>query len=500
MSNEYSIKDIISLFLSKLWLIIIVAIMGGTGAYFYTKYRMPLLYSSHISMYIQSYTTVSEDPEKKINNINYSKQLINTYIEVLKDDAVMDAVADHLESHSDREKLRNCFGTDTNISAGAIRGCLNITSVSDTSALSVSATTKDPVIAADICNCISSVAPPFLQDAVGVGEINTIDTAKVYFGPVAPNFKKNALLGFVAGGVLVVLIIFLIDFFDNSIKDPEMLHRRFKKSIIGEVEEYSEKKRKKGAKDNHTKLTDPNVPFGVVESYKSIRTNIHFILSTKDKKIFAVTSPGPGDGKSTMSANLAIAMAQSGTQVLLIDGDMRKPAQHKIFRLKNKKGLSTAISHMDSLDSCICKGVEPGLDILTSGPIPPNPSELLASESMRTILDSLSQNYGCIIIDTPPLNMVSDAVALADKVAGSVIVVRYAETTTDEVESAMKKVELANMSTLGFILNDVKTKKEKRYGRSYTKSYGYGYYMSTEQEQPEPEKTSENTEKENKEA
>ncbi|MBQ8961897.1 MAG: polysaccharide biosynthesis tyrosine autokinase [Ruminococcus sp.] len=490
MDNEYNIKDIISLFLSKIWLIIIVGVIGGAAAFLYTRYVMPLQYSSHISMYIQSYTTFSEDPDQQYNNISYSKQLINTYIEVLKDDAVIGAVGKQLEKNCDPDKLVKCFGAAEDISAGAIRNTLSITSVTDTSALKVVSTTLDPDIAAAVCNSLAKVSPGYLSDAVGVGQINTIDTAKVYSSPVGPNIKKNTLIGVAAGLMLIMLIILVIDFFDNTVKETEGLRKKYKKSIIGEIQDHSGKKRRSVTEDDHVKLTDDSVPFNVVESYKSIRTNVNFALATSERKIFAVSSANPGEGKSTVSANAAIAIAQSGSKVLLIDGDMRKSVQHRIFGLKNKKGLSTAISRMDDIGSCISRNVMEDLDVLTAGPIPPNPSELLGSESMVQLIEKLSQEYSYIVIDTPPVNVVTDAMELADKAAGIIMVLRYASTTTDDVDSAMKKIEQSNMNMLGFVLNDVKVKKNGKYYKykgKYGYGYGYGYQPQIEETDEKPE-------------
>ena len=257
------------------------------------------------------------------------------------------------------------------------------------------------------------------------------------------------------------------------------------------------------------------MPFSVVESYKSIRTNINFALSTFDRKIFAVSSSNPGEGKSTMSANIAIALAQGGNRVLLIDADMRKAVQHKIFGISNKRGLSYAISKMSKLDESIQKNVMENLDILPSGPIPPNPSELLASEQMRKILERLASEYAVIVIDTPPINVVTDAMELSDSIAGIVMVLRYGMTSFDDAEASMKRIELANMNMLGFILNDVKrrsgayySKYKYKYGKygKYSKydkygygGYGYGYgYTATpeaqaDMDEPEKESKSEKT-------
>lgn len=479
MNNTYSIKDIIKLLLSKLWLLIIVTIIGGAAAFCYSKFVMPLEYSSHISMYVQSYTGISENANAQ-NNISNSKQLVNTYMEVLKDDAVMNAVAERLRNQFDNETLSENFAiADGRITPSSLRGCLSISSVTDTSAVKIVSTTKNAEVAAAVCNDLTEVAPEYVEKAVGVGSINTIDRAKVYNNPVGPNMKKNAALGAIAALMLTVLIIFVIDFFDNTVKDTDTLGENFKKPIIGEILQFGNDRKKKNKDEgDYTKLTDKDVPFNIIESYKSIRTNVTFALSTVDKKIFAVSSANPGEGKSTTSANIAIALAQGGNKVLLIDADMRKSVQHKIFGLKNKKGLSSAISKMSKLEDCIQTNVMENLDVLTAGPIPPNPSELLASDNMGDILENLSQKYSMVIIDTPPVNLVTDAMELSKNISGIVVVLRYGKTTNEDIEAAVKKIEFAQMNMLGFIMNDVKAARSGygKYKSGYYYKKGYGYY------------------------
>lgn len=485
MNESYSIKDIIRLMLNHIWLILVIALLGAAAGFSVSKFILPLQYSSHITMYVQSYTGITENADN-VNNISNSKQLVNTYMEVLKDDAVMNAVGEQLVKQFDENTLSQNFKlSDTGkITPASIRTCLAISSVTDTAAVKVTATTKNPEVAAAICNDLTKVAPRYVEDAVGVGSINTIDTAKVYYTPVAPNTPKNTMIGGAAGFMLIVLIIFLIDFFDNTIKDSDALANKYKKAIIGEIQQFGESKKKKGSdEDEHAKLTDKDIPFFIVESYKSIRTNVTFSLSTSNKKIFAVSSANPGEGKSTTSANIAIAMAQSGSKVLLIDADMRKSVQHKIFGIKNKKGLSSAVSKMSSLEDCIQKNVMENLDVLTAGPIPPNPSELLGSEQMTAILNELGEKYAVIIIDTPPVNVVTDAMELAKNISGIIMVVRYAVTTDEDLAAANKKIEFAQMNLLGFILNSIKLKSrggyysKYKYGGKYyyKKGYGYGY-------------------------
>ncbi|MBO4877204.1 MAG: polysaccharide biosynthesis tyrosine autokinase [Ruminococcus sp.] len=485
-NNTYSIKDIIHLLLSHIWLIILITVLGGAGAYAFSKQMLPLEYQSHITMYVQSYTGIVENGNA-VNNISNSKQLVNTYMEVLKDDAVMNAVGEELQKQFNQQVLSENFSLnpDGTIRPASLRSCISISAVTDTSAVKLVATTKNAALAAAVCNNLTKVAPQYVEDAVGVGSINTIDTAKVYNSPVAPNVPKNTLMGMAAAFMLITMLIFIIDFFDNTVKDPDTLSNQYKKAIIGEIQHMDEGKKKNGksAADNHIKLTDKDVSFNIVESYKSIRTNVTFSLSTLERKIFAVSSSSPDEGKSTIASNIAIALAQGGNKVLLIDADMRKSVIHKIFELTNKKGLSSAVSKMNDLHECIHKDVMDSLDVMTAGPIPPNPSELLASENMSVILDELDKEYDIIVIDTPPINIVTDAMELAKIISGLFLVVRYRRTTFEDVDAVIKKVEFAQINLLGFILNDIKAKNSvySKYGKNkyyYKKGYGYGYYGS----------------------
>lgn len=479
MKNSYTIKELIGLFLNKIWIIIIVTIAGGILSFGFSKMFLPFEYSSHVSMYVKSYTGISDQMADQ-NNISNSKQLVNTYMEVLKDDAVMAAIGELLLEQFDEVILSEnfTFNMSGEIETESLRKCIELSTVTDTSAVKVIATAKNPEIAASICNNLTSIAPEYVAKAVGVGSINTIDKAKVYETPVAPNVIKNTLLGMAAALLIVVTIILITDYFDNTVKDVALLEKKYKKAIIGEIQEFAAERNDKSSKDNYSKLTDKDIPFYIVERYKSIRTNVNFSLATSDKKIFAVSSANPSEGKSIISANIAIALAQGGNKALLIDADMRKAVQHKIFEIKNKKGLSTAISKMNKLDECIQKNVMENLDVMTSGPLPPNPSELLASENMLAILDELNKKYQIIIIDTPPVNVVTDAMELAKCVSGIVVVLRYGRTTTEDIEAVVKKMDFSKVNMLGFILNGIKNKRSGRYYSKYKYDYkrGYGYY------------------------
>lgn len=476
--NKLTIKDFLKLLMGKIWLILFFMILGGAAAFCYSKFMLPLQYESHITMYVQSYTGVSENVSNT-NNITNSKQLVNTYMEVLKDDAVMDALGERLVDMFDQPTLANNFTiSNRKLVPSSIRKTITILSVPDTSALKVSVTTKNPNVSAAVCNALTIIAPKYVSDAVGVGSINTIDKARVYNNPVGPNVRKNTILGAAAAFFLIVFLIFIFDFFDNTVKEADTLSSKYKKAILGEINRFDEAKKHKGSrKDSEVRflISDPAIPFNVAESYKSIRTNVMFAMGTSDKKIVAVSSPNPSDGKSTTAANVAIAFAQTDSKVLLIDADMRKPVQHKTFKVKNSEGLSTLIIKKSTPSKSIKQNVIKGLDLLPSGPTPPNPSELLASEQFAYLLEQFAIAYDYIIIDTPPINVVSDALVMKESINGVLVVLKHGKTTFDEVENCMKQLNIAQANMLGFVMNEIEPNRHSSYYRSKYSSYDYGY-------------------------
>lgn len=248
------------------------------------------------------------------------------------------------------------------------------------------------------------------------------------------------------------------------------------------------RKTKKSSKKYYT-LLDKEFSFQTTEAFKTLRTNLIFTLSTRKNKTFAVTSPAQHEGKSTTAANLALTFAQMDAKVLLIDADLRKPVQHKLFKLKNKVGLSTLLCGMHSFKEILNENIIPGLDVMTSGPIPPNPSELLASENMKVLFKELSDYYDYIIVDTPPINIVSDTLTLSDSIAGVVLVAMSEITTYDSYQHAVDAINFANGNVLGAVITKVPVSTGKRakrrkygYGYGYGYEYGYGYSYSSSKE------------------
>lgn len=237
--------------------------------------------------------------------------------------------------------------------------------------------------------------------------------------------------------------------------------------------------KRRGGEQRSTRRTlmDERVAFPVTEAYKNLRTKMYFALSTKKNRIFLISSALTSEGKSTVAANLAIALAQDNHKVLLIDGDMRKPVQYKVFDLKNDMGISTLIGGINTFREVVCKDIIDGLDVVPCGPIPPNPSEMLGSDNMKELLEQLSSRYDFIIIDTPPINIVTDALTLLDTAAGVLLVVKHAHSTFDALGEAIEAVKMADGSLLGVVVNNVSVAGGK-YGGKYSYKYKYGYKLS----------------------
>ncbi|MCD7777129.1 MAG: CpsD/CapB family tyrosine-protein kinase [Clostridiales bacterium] len=234
-------------------------------------------------------------------------------------------------------------------------------------------------------------------------------------------------------------------------------------------------------------ILDTNPPFAVLEAYKTLRYNLKFVLSTKNKNSCVISSANMGDGKSTIIANVAISIAQANERVLLIDMDLRRPTQHRLFKIENRIGVSNIIGDKQNLKKAIHKDVIPGLDILTSGAIPPNPSEMVSSNKAKEIVKWAEENYDYVFIDAPPVNIVSDVLALADMTAGVVLVVRVGSTHTDELKRAIDDIQFVNSELLGIVLNsadaDAVKKQKIKKGYSYNYSYNYNYTQTGEKDE-----------------
>lgn len=306
-----------------------------------------------------------------------------------------------------------------------------------------------------------------------VGNANVIAYALVPEKPVGP--KKKLILGgaMVAGSLLYIITAFLIDLMDPSIKTAKELRSLFRYTWLGMIPNWRKKGLfRRGKLDDRVPQTPVrDAPNAVIsEAYRMLEANLKFLSPDKQLKVIVVTSSVSKEGKSTVSANLAAAMAQLGRRVLLIDGDMRHPVQHHIWDLTNVAGLSEVIVNQAEFKMAV-REVMDKLDVLPAGVIPPNPLALLNSQRMASLIDEFSKSYDFVILDTPPLVLVADAITLGKMTDGILLVTRPG--VVDRVSATASKEFLvrSGQAVLGLVVNGVKLKDEPDSYFHHAKTY-----------------------------
>jgi tyrosine-protein kinase Etk/Wzc len=317
--------------------------------------------------------------------------------------------------------------------------------------------------------------------------VRILDRSISPLSPIKPKKKMNLLLGALIGLGLGIGLTFLLEYFDDSIKNPEELER-MGFPILATIPEISSSEILKKVQNHNTNgdeyiesatiatrlIThfDPKSP--ISEAYRTLRTNIQFKNTHKDKIVLLVTSSAPKEGKSTTVANLAITMAQLGSKTVLVDTDLRRPVIHSIFNAKKEMGVSNYLIGKAGLDDIIKDTFVENLAIVTSGPLPPNPSELLGSQQMYQFVEDLKNEYEVILFDSPPVIAVTDAAIISRSVAGVMLVIKAHQTHREAIKRAKSLLDNADSTIYGCILNSISM--EKAYG-TYYYYYYYHYYQ-----------------------
>ena len=287
--------------------------------------------------------------------------------------------------------------------------------------------------------------------------ISVFSPAEMPDSPVSPRTTVNVALGLAVGVMLAAGIAFLIEYLDDSLKSSEDVSRVLELSTIGNVARFP-----KGTKNPLVVLDAPRAPYA--EAYRNLRTNLQFSLAVDSANALVVSSAEPGEGKTTTMANLAIAMAQMGKRVILVDADLRRPSLHQLFRVPPEPGLTDVFLQHQTVLQVVRETGQPGLHLLTCGKIPPNPAELLASAWMDQLIDALSKQYDMLLFDAPPILPVTDAVLLAAKTKHLLWVVFAGKTRADALRRAREALAQVDAKIVGVVLNRMAS------GR------GYGYY------------------------
>ncbi|MCF6247618.1 MAG: polysaccharide biosynthesis tyrosine autokinase [Desulfobacula sp.] len=294
-----------------------------------------------------------------------------------------------------------------------------------------------------------------------------IEPAQIPKKSAKPKKKRNILLGIILGLFGGIGLAFFFEYLDNTVKTPEDVEERFDIPVIAAIDLLQNKKQT--IVENILSDTSSMI----AESFKGLRTSIFLSSAEQPPKTLLVTSITPGEGKSSISACLAATIAQTGKKVLLLDADMRRPVQHKNFMVENTCGLSSFIAGVSSQEKSIDLDCMENLDILTAGPIPPNPSELLTSKKFEKILVNACSEYDMIIIDTPPLASVTDPLVLSKLVDGVIIVTWAGKTTYEMLGKGLKQLREIDAPLTGVVLNRFSAKKS-----GYYYNYGDYYYAS----------------------
>jgi succinoglycan biosynthesis transport protein ExoP len=308
-----------------------------------------------------------------------------------------------------------------------------------------------------------------------VSNIQVVDQAEIPTGPYKPNKKLNLLLAAVVGLFLGIGLAFFFEYLDNTVKSPEEVEQLIRLPSFGMVPEisYERKKRVEKGVSLPVELITHGHPKSVLsEAYRNIRTSILLSFSEKPPKRIVITSPNPGEGKTTTVINTGIALSQTGAKVLIIDADMRHPRVHKIFNEENGAGLSNFLSGNAPLDAVIKRTEVPNLYYIPSGPIPPNPSELIGSKLFKEMIKVLGSRFDHIVLDSPPALGFADSVILSTTVDGVILVVLGGKTPRETLQRAKEVLHQVNAKILGVIINRVDIHRSE-YGYYY---YRYHYY------------------------
>ncbi len=305
---------------------------------------------------------------------------------------------------------------------------------------------------------------------ITASNIQILDPAEYPTRPYKPNKRLNLLLAAVVGLFLGVGLAFFFEYLDNTIKTPDDLEQWARLPSFGMVPEVSNGRRRrleKGSSYPVELITYGHPKSMLSEAYRSIRTSILLSSPERPPKKITITSPNPGEGKTTTVINTAIALSQTGARVLVIDGDMRKPRVHRIFNHENGMGLSNFLSGHGELGSIIQESEVPNLFYIPSGPIPPNPSELLGSNLFKNMLESLEARFDHILVDSPPVLGFADAIILATCVNGVILAVTGGKTPRETLQRAKEALQQTQTKILGVVINRVDIRRS---------DYGYYYY------------------------
>src|SRR4051812_18301945 len=328
----------------------------------------------------------------------------------------------------------------------------------------------------DLAMRIRELSPLSAEAMVNVDKIEEAREKEARLAIVEPNRANVMYLALFGGGLLGAMLAFVRDTLDQRLRGAEEIKQVLNLPILGVIPHILGP-----ATAQHRGLQLHADPMGdVAESYRTVRTSLYFGTPAGTAKTVLITSPAPSEGKSTLASNLAIAMAQAGNRIVLLDADFRKPTQHKIFNIQRNVGLSNVLAGQQPLEEALFETEVPGLDVLPCGPIPANPSEILNSQTFADVLAELVERYDHVLLDSPPVMPVTDARILAANCDATVLAVRAEKTARRAAIYTRDVLRSVGARLLGVVVNDVPRRKSV-YGYYYSDAhvYAYGYGKRT---------------------
>ena len=485
------------------WVLLLGPIVGGLLAYSlaYSQFaNQESIYEARATILVQQ-TQSSFLPN--LTDMQTSQRLAATYRRLITTRPVLEEVAqevaDQMAITYTPEEIRGLFQADV---------------VSGTQLMEITAQHTNPEAAQLIAQTVAEVFidqtqqsrlfeiarlqaaaeaqglanPSLLLDAQlsALGSLTIVDPAII---PRFPLAIENRTASYIAAGValgtlLAILVIFALEYLGDKIRSVDEVERIFKLTNLGVVLRWNPKK---VSPDQVLLTAQPRS--GYAEMFRQIRANFLFAIAARPGKIFMITSSEPSEGKTTVLANLGVALAMGGRKVVLIDSDLRRPALHKYFGISNQKGLSTLLSDPGASHSSVVQEIslgETSIAIIPSGPIPPNPAELLDSKNMRDSLEQLKEHYELVLLDSPPMGAVADAKVIASQTDGVILLAVLGQTKTAALKESIKGINSAGAAIRGIVLNKVRL-PTVRYPYRYSNYY---YYRSRYGEEEDAQSTS----------
>lgn len=385
----------------------------------------------------------------------FSQERVASYAELLMGSNLAQRTIDKLGLNMSADELRNNVEASTKL---------------DTVLIDVKVLDRSPVRARDIANTLSDEFVARVRELETPEDGSSPDSrvvveqrASVPQSPVEPKVLRNIAIGLALGIALGIGLAVLRDMLDNTVKDRAVLEEIVGTGVVGTIP--LDKDRRRAAA-----VSFDGEYSGIAEAFRKLRTNLQFLAVDNPPRVIVVTSSMPHEGKSTTAINLALALAEAENSVIIVDGDMRRPMLAKYLDLVGRVGFSTVLSGRASLSDAIQKTRYDGLSVLTSGAIPPNPSELLGSQSARRLLNELRSEFDYVVVDSTPLLAVTDAAILAAGADGVLIMARYGETKREQLAHSVDTLNSVGAPLLGAVF----TMTPARGGSSY--GYEYNYY------------------------